>query len=234
MKRLRHPVRSIREPFGKAGVVLAVLALVFAAVGGAYAAGGGLSGKQKKEVTKIAKKYAGKPGPAGPAGPAGPKGEPGAKGDKGAAGTNGINGTNGSNGEAGMCSAAKPECVAPSGAVMTGDWIFATTSPEAALQISYPLRLASAPTSVQWIEMGGGDPANPAYEPTTACPGIGEATTPGVLCIYMGNNQPVLGSFAPETTDSYSGDLQAGFGAFLPNQGSGEMWGFGSWAIKAP
>jgi hypothetical protein len=77
--------------------VLAIAALVFAMVGGAWAAGG-LTTKQKKEVTKIAKKYAGQPGPpgatgaagaAGPAGPAGPVGLPGPTGDAGPAGSQG-------------------------------------------------------------------------------------------------------------------------------------------------
>ncbi|HKO37824.1 MAG TPA: hypothetical protein VJU14_05595 [Solirubrobacterales bacterium] len=97
----------IREPFGKAGLIVAVVALVAALVGGAYAANG-LTGKQKKEVKKIAKKFAGKDGAQGPAGQNGP---PGAKGDTGAAGANGApgadgedgtdgtNGTNGTDGE---------------------------------------------------------------------------------------------------------------------------------------
>jgi hypothetical protein len=89
MKLLRHPIRAIREPFGTAGLILACVALIAALSGGAYAASGGLNGKQKKEVEKIAKKYAGKPGATGPAGPAG------------AAGKNGTDGTNGTNGAAG-------------------------------------------------------------------------------------------------------------------------------------
>jgi hypothetical protein len=98
MKRLKHPLRAIREPFGKAGLTVAILALVFAMVGGAYAASGGLTGKQKKEVEKIAKKYAGKTGPAGSQGPAGPAG---AKGDTGTNGKDGTNGTNGKEGPEG-------------------------------------------------------------------------------------------------------------------------------------
>ena len=88
MKRLRHPVRGIREPFGKAGTVIGIVALVFAMVGGAFAAGA-LTAKQKKEVEKIAKKYAGKSGAAGelgavgPRGPVGPQGQLGTKGDQG-------------------------------------------------------------------------------------------------------------------------------------------------------
>ena len=64
----------LREQFSPAALTLSVIAIVLALAGGAIAAGGGLSGKQKKEVKKIAKKYAGKPG------------------DPGAAGTNGTNG----------------------------------------------------------------------------------------------------------------------------------------------
>jgi hypothetical protein len=77
------------------GLTVAVIALVFALVGGAFAAGGGLTGKQKKEVTKIAKKYAGKTGPAGP------QGSPGAKGDKGDTGSQGPQGKQGEKGEDG-------------------------------------------------------------------------------------------------------------------------------------
>jgi len=105
MKRLRHPVRAIREPFGTAGLVVACVALVLALTGAAFAATG-LNGKQKKEVEKIAKKFAGKPGAPGAAGPAGPAGP---KGDTGAAGSNGTNGTNGSPGATGKSVVATNE-----------------------------------------------------------------------------------------------------------------------------
>lgn len=71
------------------GLTVAVIALIFALAGGAFAASGGLSGKQKKETEKIAKKFAGKAGANGAAGPAGSQGSPGAKGDKGDAGNQG-------------------------------------------------------------------------------------------------------------------------------------------------
>jgi collagen triple helix repeat protein len=89
MKRLRHPVRAIREPFGTAGLVVACIALIAALGGTALAAKGALTGKQRKEVEKIAKKFAGKPG------------APGAQGPAGAAGKDGSNGTNGTNGKDG-------------------------------------------------------------------------------------------------------------------------------------
>jgi hypothetical protein len=86
VRRLRHPIRAIREPFGTAGLIIAMVALVAALGGSAVAASSALSGKQKKEVEKIAKKFAGKPGTPGTTGPAG------------AAGAAGKNGTDGSNG----------------------------------------------------------------------------------------------------------------------------------------
>ena len=69
----------MHDKLGTAGLVVAIVALVFAMVGGAYAAGG-LTKQQEKQVTKIAKKYAGKPGAQGPQGPQGPAGLVGAKG----------------------------------------------------------------------------------------------------------------------------------------------------------
>jgi hypothetical protein len=93
MSRLRHPIRQLKEPFGKAGLTVAILALVLALVGGAYAAGG-LTKSQEKQVTKIAKKYAGKPGAAGAPGAAGTNGT------NGKDGTNGTSGTNGGSAEA--------------------------------------------------------------------------------------------------------------------------------------
>ena len=82
MKRGLKEQSRLKEPFGKAGLTVAILALVMGLVGGAYAAGG-LTKSQEKQVTKIAKKYAGKPGTAG---------------SMGAAGTNGTNGTPGAPG----------------------------------------------------------------------------------------------------------------------------------------
>src|SRR3977135_3938804 len=87
-KRFSH---RLKEPFGKAGLTVAICALVLAMVGGAYAAGA-LSGKQKKEVEKIAKKFAGKPGAAGLAGPVGANGTNGTAGKEGAPGAPGKDG----------------------------------------------------------------------------------------------------------------------------------------------
>ena len=100
MKRLRHPIRAIREPFGTAGLVVAMVALV-AALGGTAFAATKLNSTQKKEVEKIAKKYAGKPGAAGAQGPAGSQGAAGAKGEKGDRGEKGETGADGGTGNPG-------------------------------------------------------------------------------------------------------------------------------------
>jgi hypothetical protein len=94
MRRLKHPIRAIREPFGTAGLIVAMIALV-AALGGTALAAAKLNSTQKKEVEKIAKKFAGKPGTNGTNGS---NGAAGAKGDAGAAGAAGGAGTAGANG----------------------------------------------------------------------------------------------------------------------------------------
>jgi Collagen triple helix repeat (20 copies) len=94
----------LRNRFGIPGVI-SVIALVFAMLGGAYAASNDSSG-QKASASAKAKQGPrgprGKPGPAGPAGPAGPVGPAGAKGDTGAAGANGQNGSPGAPGSNGV------------------------------------------------------------------------------------------------------------------------------------
>jgi hypothetical protein len=102
---------QIRNRFGTAGLVVAIVALVAALAGGAYAASGALTSKQKKEVKAIAKKFAGKPGPQGPAGPQGAKGDTGAKGDNGAKGDTGSPGSPGKNIVKTTLSAGQGGCV---------------------------------------------------------------------------------------------------------------------------
>jgi hypothetical protein len=86
-------LNRIRERFGTAGLVVSIMALVLALAGGAFAAAGGLTAKQKTQVKAIAKQFAGKPGATGPAGPAGANGKDGANGTSGTNGTDGDDGT---------------------------------------------------------------------------------------------------------------------------------------------
>jgi hypothetical protein len=85
---IKDRYEAFRERFGTAGVVIGVIALVVALTGSAFAAGGGLSGKQKKEVKAIAKSFQG-------TGPEGKQGPAGTNGTSGKDGTNGANGTDG-------------------------------------------------------------------------------------------------------------------------------------------
>jgi hypothetical protein len=82
----------LRNRFGIPGVI-SVIALVFAMMGGAYAAsnnGGKATASAKaKKGPRGPKGPKGDTGPAGPAGPAGPQGPAGAKGDNGSKGANG-------------------------------------------------------------------------------------------------------------------------------------------------
>jgi collagen triple helix repeat protein len=90
----------LRNRFGIPGVI-SVVALVFAMLGGAYAAnnssdGGATASAKAKRGPKGPK---GATGPAGPAGPAGPQGPAGANGKDGANGTNGSPGAPGAAGK---------------------------------------------------------------------------------------------------------------------------------------
>jgi Collagen triple helix repeat (20 copies) len=90
----------LRNRFGIPGVI-SVIALVFAMLGGAYAASDNAGGGKATASAKAKKGPRGPKGPKGPAGPAGPQGPAGpagAKGDTGAAGSNGTNGNDGAPG----------------------------------------------------------------------------------------------------------------------------------------
>jgi Collagen triple helix repeat (20 copies) len=249
--------RRIREPFGKAGLIVAIVALVAALVGGAYAATG-LNGKQKKEVKKIAKQFAGKdgaPGPIGPVGPQGPKGDAGAPGAPGANGKDGKNGEsvnviplapdNGSGkcedggakfingtGEAFACDGAGGSGggypeTLPSGHSMTGYW---EVLGDAAVHVNIGTEAAVATISFPL-------PLASAPTETVLIPAGGGTEEQEDKC--PGNNEN------PEATPGvlclYQGfgapvTLQAGvpktFGALLAFSENDE--GFGTWAVEAP
>jgi collagen triple helix repeat protein len=90
----------LRNRFGIPGVI-SVVALVFAMLGGAYAASNNGDGEAtaSAKAKKGPRGPKGATGPAGPAGPAGPQGPAGANGKDGANGANGSNGATGANGK---------------------------------------------------------------------------------------------------------------------------------------
>jgi len=122
----------IHDKMGTAGLIVACIALVFAMLGGAYAATtssrkhkrGGLSAAQKKLIQKEAKKWGQKYAKTGPAGADGAQGAKGDKGDAGAAGV-GSNGADGADGNTILSGAGTPVDVDG----VDGDFYIDTTAP---------------------------------------------------------------------------------------------------------
>lgn len=106
MKRTK-PLAALRRRLGinSPGIAVAVVAILIALTGGAIAASGGLTAKQKNQVKSIAqaeaKKFAGPAGVQGPQGQPGPAGTKGDKGDQGPEGKEGKEGKTGSPGKNG-------------------------------------------------------------------------------------------------------------------------------------
>jgi hypothetical protein len=213
VSRLRHPIRAIREPFGTAGLVLAVVALVAALGGSAIAASGALTSKQKKEVEKIAKKYAGAPGAPGAAGPAGSPGAGGAKGDTGAAGNAGTPGAPGKEGKEGKAGGEGPEgpegspwtaggtLPAPpagpggEGATETGSWVFTASEgdgAEAFAALTFPIQLSGVlgEDKVHWEGEANFEDFDGAGPETVGCSGsVAAPEAPsGNLCVFGAGN----------------------------------------------
>lgn len=204
---------ALRKQFTTPALILSIAALVLALAGGAYAAGGGLSGKQKKEVEKIAKKFAGQPGTNGTNGTngaPGEKGAPGAPGESGKAGE-GVTNTpikvgeaecsklggakftvgsgkpttacNGKNGETGFTETL------PAGKTETGLWgvrqSVLKSNEDMISHSSFNIPLAEAPENVHLIgpEEGAGEPHANLPEGCS-----GNVSNPGAaegnLCIF--------------------------------------------------
>jgi hypothetical protein len=176
------------------GVVIAVIALIFALAGTAFAAAK-LNSTQKKEVKKIAKQFAGQPGAngatgaTGAQGPVGAKGADGAKGATGATGPTGPEGPEGLEGVEGAEGAEGSPWTAggtlPPGSTETGVWAMSGVGRVSA-DLSFPIPLGENFNSenVHFKKLGGTpDPACPAVKPSGAA-AAGKAPSPGVLCIY--------------------------------------------------
>jgi len=211
--------RRIHDKLGTAGLIVAVVALI-AALGGTALAAAGLNSKQKKEVKKIAKQFAGKPGATGPAGPKGdqgPKGDAGPKGDPGAKGDQGVPGKEGP--------AGPTETKLPAGETEKGLWQFQTDGQtEAFVSISFPLRVEPRP--LEWHFLGEG------AIPTEECPGTAAEpeAAPGQLCIYAQNLSSTSASFANEFAPF---DETAGWRGSFSIEEEKVAFGTGSWAVTA-
>lgn len=198
---------KLQERFGTAGLVVAIMALVIALAGTAIAAQKALNGKQKKEVQKIAKKYAGKPGKdgaQGPAGPAGPQGAPGGAGSQGKQGATGPTGLDGADGADGATGPTGDPWTAggtlPEGETETGAWSFGKVTvsefTDLNLTVSFPIPLSSPlPEGNAHLINAAGEELvldlTPGEEgvkevPPTQCLGTVESPTanPGHFCMY--------------------------------------------------
>jgi hypothetical protein len=218
------------------------VALLFAMTGGAYAAKKYVITSTKQISPSVLKALQGKAGPAGangaqgaagPAGPQGAAGNAGAKGDKGSPGAPGKDGAKGAEGPEGpegpqgapgpTCPGGK--CLLPSKATETGDWQFQKLDATGSypLTISFPLRLASAPT-FQLVPPAGSNPE---------CPGNAEdpQAKPGAFCLYI-THESNIEEINPgtEAADPTSG-IEVHFA--LLNSALPESAG-GSWAVTSP
>jgi collagen triple helix repeat protein len=213
---------KVHEKLGTAGLIVAVVALVVALAGTAVAAVG-LNSKQKKEVTKIAKKFAGKQGPAGPQGnpgAAGAKGATGAAGSKGATGAAGAKGATGPAGATGAAGLAEAKLLP--GDTSTGVWSFLDEGPSVTfVSISFPLRVEPEP-NLYFQQVGA--------EPTEECPGsaTNPQAAPGNLCVYA----KALGGSASKTpVGDFVIDLTSGITYEFELAGGAFGFGRGTWAV---
>jgi hypothetical protein len=258
MSRLKHPIRAIREPFGTAGLIVAMIALV-AALGGTALAASKLNSTQKKEVEKIAKKFAGKPGAPGTAG------TNGINGTAGAGGKNGENGAPGSPGAAGksvvLGTATAGECPGsnPTGgktvevegsgvkkAVCNGKegspWTAGGTLPSGKTEkgtwaVDGAPGAESLRASISFtIPLAEPVVADYVAAPTPgSCPGTAKAPTaePGFLCVYeqFVGELNLGGVVNPETNEPGGGKFGAFVGFFSESALPGIA--YGSWAVTA-
>jgi Collagen triple helix repeat (20 copies) len=180
-------IKRIHNQLGAAGLTIAVLALIVALAGTAFAAKQVFTKAQEKKIVKIAKKYAGKNGKNGAAGPAG---APGAKGDTGAKGETGSAGEPGSDGEPGNPWTAGGTL--PSGATETGAWALGQSADAGSnflgLSFSIPLAAALGEDHVHFINSDGKEENGSSEVTSTVC--LGSAGDPtaaaGHLCVYAG------------------------------------------------
>jgi hypothetical protein len=230
-----------RSRFGIPGV-LAVVALVFAMAGGAWAAKKYVitSTKQiKPSVLKALKGKAGANGAPGAQGIPGAQGAPGPAGPSGKDGTNGLSVTSSSEPKGLNCKEGGSKFVGasgttyacngepgpllntlPSGKSMTGAWGFGFGQGGAQL-ISFPFRLAAplGESDVVFLNEGEGE--------TTDCPGTAEdpKAAQGKLCLYTSVEEGL------EYSDASIFPLLNVAGALVLINGE---FGFGSWAVTAP
>lgn len=220
-------LHRFHERFGAAGLIVAVVALIVALAGTAFAAGG-LTGKQKKEVKAIAKSFQGT-GPAGATGPAGPKGDTGPRGSDGPQGVPGPPGADGADGSPWSVGGTLPSL-----ATEKGVW---TLPPgEATLgSISFTVPLETALSAAHTHVVPAAGPV-----PSVCDDGEGAAAStespeadPGELCVFIafvdGESLLIVKGGSP----SFEGGAGKA-GAVVSVGFSATTGGTGTWAVTAP
>jgi Collagen triple helix repeat (20 copies) len=196
---------------------IAVVALVFAMTGGAFAAKDYATGPAK--ASKQGK--TGKRGPQGPRGKRGPQGPAGPTGPQGAKGETGAQGPKGDTGDPWTAGG-----FLPSGKSLGGTWI-AGIGPElfagkgaGAASISFGLALPALPDIV--IVKKGKE----GQEHVAECPGSVAipVAAPGKLCVYT----------AEEAGLELQQAIPSPYGALLTYTGAPGTGNAGTWAVTAP
>jgi len=224
----------LKEPFGKAGLIVAIVALAAATVGGAYAASNKKKSPKfvtKPEAIKIAKKFA-TAGPAGPAGLQGPKGDNGSNGKDGAPGQNGSPGPRGKSVAVTAISAGGSECEGRAGATVEEEgsgtavevcegregspWVADTAPSHVILKGTWSIQQYTATSAGENIPVpvSTGVPINP----TDATLGIWPVA--GGTGLSNGGNEPYFELFCPGSAEHPTVDVEAvqqnvGEGGFL-------------------
>jgi len=239
-----------------AGTVVAIVALVFAMTGGAFAVSskGGSQGPvasvAKKKKAKVLRGPRGPRGATGPVGPVGLTGPVGPVGPAGAAGKDGLNGKDGLQGPEGKDGPQGPAGpqgaqgptgepwtaggVLPPGKTETGEWGGAAVVSSAALiSVSFTLPVEPAPTFV-FVKPGEDKSGE-------GCPGVvnGLPTAePGTLCVYAAS-LPAGKAPAPVLTTNADGSglnpgaSQTGAVMFFSCEPETACFQLGTWAVTA-
>lgn len=234
-------------------MIVAVVALVFAMVGGAFAASGG-SDSGASVSAKAKKGPKGPRGAKGAPGATGPVGAPGAKGDPGAAGTSGKDGVSvtsstistssavcnhqggseftSANGATTACNGATGFTeVLPSEQTETGSWGAREGLEPGAVfvPISFQIPLEEAPEPVL---------VEPGETGVEGCPGVIEelpTADPGFLCLYtvFSNGSTPEGFFKPTSETAFPEEGAGRSGVLLNISHEASYLILGSWAVTA-
>jgi hypothetical protein len=231
--------------------LVAVIALVFAMSGGAYAAKRYLITSTKQISPSVLKKLKGangKPGANGANGAVGATGPAGSQGSGGSQGATGPAGAPGKEGPAGAPGAPgkegpegqpwTPNNTLPTGATETGTWSAPAGAESDIASISFPIQLAGTLASDHTHYITVAEAAGTLPE---GCAGNAEepVAEPGFLCVFEGGlSSPVGGAeLALLLKPGASGFSGAGAGktgaTLLIIPSSPESHFLGSWAVRA-